>query len=303
MKPVPSSGPDGIAAMNSILAESAPLARDWSKRFCWQNPADGTRCDWYHGSWQTLRLLGIVNTLTSHAELYVEALRRLARSGDFERIFLSGSADYGLLAIVLDAYQREGIRPDVTLIDRCETPLKLSRWYAESFGYAVNTVRCDLTAFRSKLPYDIVCAHSLLSCVPREGHGEIVETWRRQLRPGGLLLMVNNFYPGSRETTNRFTAQQIEAYGGRIAAAADSCPHPEALPAPDELEAMATAFARNMEGTVMTSQEQLTQLLEDGGFQVTELRSGEEIAREKPQGTGAPTKAKRDYAWIIARRR
>ena len=303
MEQIPSSSPDGIEAMNRILAETAPLARNWSEEVCWRDPTSGTRCDWYHGSWQTLRLLGIVTTLTTHAELYVSTLRELARSGDFERIFLSGSADYGLLAIVLDAYHREGIRPDVTLVDRCETPLRLSRWYADRFGYAVNTVRCDLTAFRSKLPYDIACAHSLLSCVPREGHKEITETWRRQLRPGGVLMMINKFYPDSQESTNSFSPEQIEAYAQRIAASARSCAHPEALPSPENLVDLAKAFATKMEGTVLHSQDELTALLEDSGFEVMELRSGEQIARQDHQSTGAPSKAKKDYAWIVARRR
>lgn len=303
MKQIPPSGPDGVEAMNRILAKSAPLARDWAQEYCWRNPADRKRCDWYHGSWQTLRLLGVITTLTSQAELYVTALRQLARSGDFERIFLSGSADFGLLAVVLDAYQREGIRPDVTLVDRCETPLRLSRWFAEQFGYPVNTVRCDLTAFRSQLPFDIVCAHSLLSCVPREGHREITETWRRQLRPGGMLLMANNFYPGSQETKNSFSPEQVDAYAERIAALVDGCPYPDALPPLDELVALAKAFASNMEGSIFRSQDELSELLESSGFEVTELLSGTQVTRQDHQSTGAPIKGKRDYAWIVAKRR
>src|SRR5262245_660353 len=58
----------------ALLVESAPLMREWSATLCAHKDAGGmeewaksnggnghvTACDWYHGTWQFLRLLNMV---------------------------------------------------------------------------------------------------------------------------------------------------------------------------------------------------------------------------------------------------
>ena len=299
---VPSSGPDGLEEMNRVLAESVPLARQWAEEMCWRDPAGGESCAWYHGAWQTLRLLGIVTTLTHHAPLYIEALRPLIAGGSHKRVFLSGSADYGLLSVVLDAFSQEGVVPDITLTDRCKTPLELCRWYAERYGYRIDTIQADLGEVPLDRTFDLICVHSLLSCIPIERHGDIVATWARLLRPGGVLMMANNLYLDAAETTSRFSADQIAAYRKRVAEAAQRCAHPEALPPLAALEQMADDYASRSRGTVITTRHHLTDLLEAQGFAMEEARFGDLIKDPAHQRSGAPLKAKKEYAWLVARR-
>ncbi|WP_193371263.1 class I SAM-dependent methyltransferase [Pelagibius marinus] len=303
IKRTPASGPDGAEEMSRVLAESLPLARQWSAELCWRDPESGESCAWYHGAWQTLRLLGIVTTLTQQSELYIEALRPLIAEGGYKRVFLSGSADYGLLSVVLEAFSNEAATPEITVVDRCETPLRLCRWYAERYGYAIETAQSDLQTFRAPAPYDLICVHSLLSCVPVQHHAEIVATWHSLLRPGGVLMMANNLYIGNTARESRFTPEQISAYQERVAKAALTCPHPEALPSAEELQRMATAYAAEMSGSIISSREQLTGLLEDQGFSLEVARFGNLVKDRNHQRSGAPTAGKREYAWIVARRR
>jgi hypothetical protein len=299
---LPAAGPDGLAAMQDVLAESLPLARRWAAEDCWRDPAGGGSCAWYHGSWQTLRLLGVVSTLTHQAEYYIAALRPLIASGDFKRVFLSGSADYGLLSVIFDAFEQQGVRPEVTVVDRCSTPLRLCEWYAGRYGYAIETHQSDLGDFRAERPYDLVCVHSLLSCIPSERHADIVKTWRSLLRPGGIVMMANTIYPGISQARSSFSEEQVTAYKQRVFDAAAACPRADALPPSAELERMAEAFAGNMESNIISAPEQLTDVLEDGGFELQDVRSGLRIKDPKHQRSGAPIKAKKEYAWIVARR-
>ncbi len=302
IKRVPASGPDGAEEMSRVLAESLPLARQWAAELCWRNPEDGESCAWYHGAWQTLRLLGIVTTLTQQSELYIAALRPLIAEGGCKRVFLSGSADYGLLSVVLEAFSKEAATPEITVVDRCQTPLELCRWYAERYGYTIETAQSELQSFRAPAPYDLICVHSLLSCVPVEHHADIVSTWHSLLRPGGVLMMANNLYIGNTARESRFTPEQISAYLERVAKAAATCPYPEALPPADELQSMAATYAQHMSGSIISSREQLTDLLEDHGFALEEARFGNLVKDRNHQRSGAPTSGKREYAWIVARR-
>lgn len=302
IKTLPASGPEGLEEMRLVLAESAPLTLQWAQEGCWHDPSKSMNCAWYHGAWQTLRLLGIVATLTQQAELYISALRPLIASGNFKRVFLSGSADYGLLSVILDAFNQEGVVPSITVVDRCATPLRLCRWYAERYGYSIETVQSDLAAFRSDAPYDLICVHSLLSCVPRANHADIVATWHNLLRPGGTLMMANNVYPGLTGKKTGFSAEQISAYRERVMRAARECPFKDALPPDDEIEKIATTYATHMEGTVISSRSQLTDILEAQGFALEDTRFGDLFKNPDHQRSGAPVDNKKEYAWIVARR-
>ncbi len=47
------------------------------------------------------------------------------------RILISGAADYALLARIVTMASRHNATPEITVLDRCETPLRLNSWYAK----------------------------------------------------------------------------------------------------------------------------------------------------------------------------
>jgi SAM-dependent methyltransferase len=302
LRRVPASGPEGLDDMNQLLAESVPLAHHWAPESCWRDPANGESCAWYHGLWQVLRLVGVVTTLTHHADLYIKALQPLIASGRFNRVLISGSADYGLLSIVIEAFQQAQAVPEITVVDRCETPLRLCRWYAERFGYRIETAAGDLTAFRAGRTYDLVCAHSLLSRVPVEHHAQIAASWAGLLRPGGILLMANNLYPGVQSAKIDFAPDEIPGYQDRVAKAAAGCAHRAVLPSAEELDRMTEAYAVHMSANVIGSRDHLTAILEAHGFDLLEARFGDLIKDPNHRTSGAQVSGKKEYAWIVARR-
>ena len=67
------------------LAESAMLARQWSKTLC-------NACESYHGAWQVLRLLGVFNSIRTDDDFLIRQLDEAIGSGA-GRILISGAAD------------------------------------------------------------------------------------------------------------------------------------------------------------------------------------------------------------------
>src|SRR5262249_11259435 len=112
------------------IIESAPIAHDVAQRLCIRDPVISETCAWYHGFWQYLRVMGLNKTSVGHGTFFIDTLRSLRPRDATPRVLVSGSADYSMPAHVLFAFADAGT-VDLTVVDRCETPLYLSRWYAE----------------------------------------------------------------------------------------------------------------------------------------------------------------------------
>jgi hypothetical protein len=65
---------------------------------------------------------------TSGGAFFVDTIRGLAASGRRPDVRVSGCADYSVPAHVLHAYGLAGAPVRLTALDRCETPLYLTRW-------------------------------------------------------------------------------------------------------------------------------------------------------------------------------
>jgi len=232
------------------LAESAPLAHAWAERHC-------DSCGWYHGAWQYLRLVGVISGITAESAFFQSALRAIARDGD--RVLIAASADYGMLAQVIRAYRAAGVTPAVTVLDQCETPLLLNRWYARRFELEPVLHRGDIFDYEPDAPFDVICTHSFFSFVAPGRHAALVRGWRKLLRPGGRVVTsqsVRADYPTDRI---RFTPEQAAEFGARAERAANGIDAP--------IREIATRFAERKTGYVVRSEQHLRAAFSDGGFQ------------------------------------
>ena len=132
------------------LRESAPLAHAFAPSGCLTDPRTGASCAWYHGVWQYLRLLGIGSAPGAQGNQLADTLQQLARTKEFPRILLSGSADYSLLAHLLSVYDSESAEVDPTVVDLFKTPLHLCEWYGKRYSRPVNTVVSNILEFTSQ---------------------------------------------------------------------------------------------------------------------------------------------------------
>jgi SAM-dependent methyltransferase len=282
------------AHLSEELEQAAALARERAPTLCRRDPATGTSCEWNHGLWPTLRLLGIVTEPALHGEFLRGALAAL--SMERPRILLSGAADHALLAQVLAALADRV--PEITALDLCETPLMLTRWYAERAGIAIETRASNILDFGDERPYDAVCTHAFLSYFDRAQRVALVAKWRALLRPGGKVVTVNRLRPGSAAQWIAFSTDQVWAFRERVEAAARA----RGLELP-RLGRSAEIYAGRQAIFPLASAEELRALFEEGGFEVEALTL-DAVAPAARLAVSVPTVPSGErYARLIAVRR
>lgn len=197
--------------MEKNLYESAPLALKSAPDLCYHSASKGHSCAWYHGVWQYFRILGIVGSPWKQHLFFEENLRHLARTGDYRKVLISGSSDYAMMAVVMEAFRQENIDPEITVVDRCETPLYLNRWYAERNAIKLQTHTVNFLEYSSNEPFDLICTHSFMGYFRPEERMSLFANWGKNLRSGGKLITVNRIRPGA-EGPLGFSPSQAENF-------------------------------------------------------------------------------------------
>jgi len=190
--------------VRNLLVESAPLMWDWSRTKCkhkevggmeeWAKNTKGPRtpvesCDWYHGTWQFLRLLNMV-AVPPWYEFYNDALSAVLRKKPNANVLISACADYGMLATLHEAIQTAGANPTIKIYDICTTPLQSCVWYAERHGLKIECF-CDNIITSPNMPlgsFDLIVTDEFLTVLKKEYKPMITERWLELLAPGGTVV-------------------------------------------------------------------------------------------------------------------
>lgn len=285
-------------AAEEPLLESAPIARRLAPQLCRRDPATGADCSPVHGTWQYLRILELVTTPREHAAFLRDALARAAPEGRNNRVLISGAMDYSMLAHVWWACDLRRAAAEVTVLDICETPLHLNRWYAEKAGRAVHNVRADVMEFVAAAPFDVICTHSLLSQFEPPRRRAVVERWRQMLEPGGRVITVNRLRPDAGGTSFTYSDAQIDALRHDILRRAMPWQGRLGLDT-EELARDAVSYARHRRIHPVASCDELAGLFEETGFVIEHLSSA-------PAAPGplhaSETSSDAHYAQLVARR-
>lgn len=281
-------------APDEALEEAARLAREQAPSLCRRDAATGDSCAWHHGLWPTLRLLGLVTAPALHGEFLRTALAGVA--GERPRVLLSGAADHALLALVFAAFVER--RPEVTVLDLCDTPLLLNRWYAERVGASIATRRSNILEFEEQQPFDVICTHAFLGNFDAAQRVALAAKWRALLRPGGKVVTVNRLRPEHDAQWIAFSVDQVWSYRARVEEAARA----RALPIP-RLGRAAESYASRQTIFPLGTAAELRALFEAAGFELEQL-SIATIAPVARREVDAPTvPGGDDYAQLIAVRR
>jgi hypothetical protein len=202
--------PEDLSDREDLL-RIAPLAAESAATLCSRNAA-GASCAWYHGVWPYFRLLGLVGSPWTHRAFYEDAITPLASAGTCRRVLVSGAADFAMMAVVRQACRSAQDPPEITVVDRCETPLRLHRWYAERHGIKLTATAADIRAFTTDgTPFDLICTHSFFGNIAPSLRPEVISRWRGLLRPGGKLALVNRIRPGL-SGARGFSAEQAATF-------------------------------------------------------------------------------------------
>jgi SAM-dependent methyltransferase len=187
------------ARFGEDLPTMAAQAYALADRYC-------SHCRNFHALWPYRRLARMCGAAESGADEIERTLTRLIAAGG-KRILIAAAADTGLLATVARA--GAGLDPEITVVDRCETPLELCRRYASECGLPVDTRIVDLNAL-DLAGFDVVYANSVLQFIPVDLRVNMLTRVRRSLRPGGHFVCVFN-------AGGRFAGEVLPEYRGRYA--------------------------------------------------------------------------------------
>jgi len=284
------------------LRESAPIAWQLAPKLCRKDAVSGEDCSWLHGFWQCLRIMELAATPDRHTGFYRRAFDDVAGASGQPRVLVSGAADYSMLAHVLAAFRGRGIEPEITVIDVCETPLHLNRWYASRMACTIKTLRCSVLELPGSAVFDAVCTHSFLGQFSREQRPNLVAAWRRLLRPGAPVITALPLRPWGVDEQNHFTPEQAEAF--RSAVRTRCVPLLEFLET-DQAGIMqkAESYLKALYGYPVRSGEEVRDLFEHAGFTVKHLACGP-VSGERSSGVGGPglRYANVHYASLVASR-
>jgi SAM-dependent methyltransferase len=282
------------------LLESAPLARQLARQLCRIDPATGDSCAWIHGFWQYLRMLGLASTPGLHAQFFIDALKACASGAARPRVLISGAADYSMLSLVNRAFRERDVAPDITVVDQCETPLRLNCWYAERAGIGIATVHRDIFDYAEARTFDAVCTHSFFSEIPPGRWPDLLGRWRRLLRPGGVAITVNRVRPGDVAGSVGFTSAQAGAFHAAVLEKAQSL-GPAWRADLLELAREAETYMTRRRTYPIRSREEIRSLFEGAGFVLDSLTCGPVTSGVRHDVSGPTTPGSADYARIVAR--
>jgi SAM-dependent methyltransferase len=256
----------------AMLAEAAPLGLGWSRDLCRHVNPSGHTCAAYHGTWQYLRLLGINTALFADAAFYREAMLPAIRRGA-RRVLVSGCADYAMAAVVLWIFAAEGVRPELTVVDVCETPLRLCQWYARRQGATLDIAVANILDYRPATRFDIVCTNAFLGYFSPAERPALAARWYDVLAPGGIVAATNRVRPDS-PGIERFSAAQASAFADRVLQQAEARRDRlrDAI-RPDELMALAEAYIAQNVVYALQSEADLVAMMTGAGFAIDSLQS------------------------------
>ena len=288
--------------MEEPVSESVALARRKAAELCPSGKSAQPDCTLFHGLWQYFRIFGLASTPARNAEFFMNTLESLARDGAFSQMLISGAADYSMLAHVLQAYRNVEAAVHVTVLDRCETPLYLCRWYAERMSVTIDTCTRDILDFAPQDRFDVTCSHSFLARFSPPQRKELMSVWQRVLRPGGKVITNARLNPSAPDDGSGFSPDQVTAFRDRVYR--EAVKHRDGLGIDaDEIAEHARQYARGWITHSIRTPQEITDLFEGGGFDLDRLDVVETAGRLGAGKAGPSTAQKATYVEIVATRR
>jgi SAM-dependent methyltransferase len=290
-----------MSPLEEPLVESAALAWKLAPQFCGKDPESDGSCSWYHRIWQYLRIMGLASSAMQRRDFYRLAARKFATDRRSPRVLIAGTADYAMLALLVEAFEGSETPPSFTVVDVCETPLHLNRWYASRLSRSIETMRSDLLDYASPGAFDLICTDSVLSRFEPSKWSALAANWHALLRPAGILVTSSRLRPDDGPGKIGFAADQVAAFEQAVLRIATEKRELLGID-PRELARHAGLYARRQFNYPVRSLEQVERLLGNAGFAFEQLSVAPKGTANR-EGIVAPT-VPADSVWlrVIARR-
>lgn len=178
-----------VLDLEEPLVQSAGVIAGVAPVLCTGAYVDKHGCDWYHGTWQFLRLMDLVSTPSWHHDFYRAELDSAIASGA-SAVLVSGTADYSVFAYVVDAFKRAGRSGYIRVVDLCHTPLFACQWYAKRLDVEFEPISEDVISYCSRNPdeFDLIVTDAFLTRFELDQIQPLLDAWEVALRPSGTVI-------------------------------------------------------------------------------------------------------------------
>jgi len=188
----------------SNIDESSPLLDNFSTPeggYVLAHEYCAPECLHYHSMWPVLSVTGQAATPYTHKSFYRDGLTSAMLGEDTEsrplKILIAGSADHTMVAMVTDHVAELKADVEITLADKCRTPLIRSGLFAQSRGVPITLLQLDLSkpgAFDAKKAnFDVICSDLIYGYFRTpDGKQGLLNNFSSWLRPEGTLLTVSD---------------------------------------------------------------------------------------------------------------
>ena len=248
----------------------APLAAEAALAMCCDDDGQGRNCSWYHGALQYFRMLDLVASPATHSAFFTENFGKLARGPDCRRVLVSGAADCAMAAQILSAFREADVEPELTIVDRCETPLFLNRWFAEREGARIVTHAANALDYDSAVPFDLISTHCFLGYFMPEERTRLAAKWFSLLRKGGRVVTINPVRKDSDGTLARFSSAQAASFQERALAVLQSKDGAFEID-PERFQNLVRGFTESFWSYPVRSVDEIAALFEGAGFAVEQI--------------------------------
>jgi hypothetical protein len=169
-----------------VIREDLPELARKSFELALANCSD---CRDYHAIWGYLRVAGFRKGAGADRAIIGE---RLASLSSLQRVLICGSADTGQVATVAGALAGRDFT--ITLVDLCDTPLKLCADFATENGIRLETWRRDIREIAGLGNFDAVLLHNFIGFIPVGDRVAVLSALRGALTDQGRVLMIQRIY-------------------------------------------------------------------------------------------------------------
>jgi hypothetical protein len=145
-------------------------------------------CCTYHAIWPYLRIAGAVGGVEADEPFLQPILEDLLQQGRTQ-ILLAGSADSGVTAMVHRACIQSHHTAQLTVLDRCMTPLVACQTYGQMQGLDVSVLHADLRKIDLPSKFDLIIGHSVLPLIPPDERRALLADLAQKLTSNGRMLL------------------------------------------------------------------------------------------------------------------
>ena len=258
------------------LSITADDANEMSHRYCKGDHMNLLNCEWYHSTWQYLRLFNMVSTPGWHSEFYIREINKIVEEKKHIKALISGCADYSTYYFLCKGL-KEPTNHEIDVLDMCKTPLKLVEKYSlYKYDKKVNTIQSHILNLKNS-GYDLIITDAFLTRFNPRELKDLLSVWHEALIPGGKVVTTLRYYnqnykhgDPSKEELNRF----IEKFHARYKKW-----KPVMHIAEEKLELMVKTYAESMKSSNLGQLEDILNIAKECGFTI-ELTEKVEVSGE-----------------------